>query len=131
MGLLPGILISLTSSLNPAWQSLMPREDRAAWKSSHFLKSIQFLHDYPRYFIVGGDNVGSKQMQQTGAGGQEHQDVQPIGGMWKRTQLWRNCCLTSRGMWASRSPRRSSLRLGTCCWPITCWLHLCSCHHLE
>ncbi|XP_038648748.1 60S acidic ribosomal protein P0 [Scyliorhinus canicula] len=41
----------------------MPREDRAAWKSSYFLKIIQLLDDYPKCFIVGADNVGSKQMQ--------------------------------------------------------------------
>uniref|UniRef100_A0A3P9MU45 Large ribosomal subunit protein uL10 n=1 Tax=Poecilia reticulata TaxID=8081 RepID=A0A3P9MU45_POERE len=41
----------------------MPREDRATWKSNYFLKIIQLLDDYPRCFIVGADNVGSKQMQ--------------------------------------------------------------------
>ncbi|CAO2587790.1 hypothetical protein LEMLEM_LOCUS4649 [Lemmus lemmus] len=38
------------------------------------------------------------------------------------TQLWRNCCLISGGMWALCSPRRTSLRLGTRCWPIKCQL---------
>ncbi|TRY57225.1 hypothetical protein DNTS_003298 [Danionella cerebrum] len=33
----------------------MPREDRATWKSNYFIKII--------CFIVGADNVGSKQMQ--------------------------------------------------------------------
>nr|KAF6312167.1 ribosomal protein lateral stalk subunit P0 [Pipistrellus kuhlii] len=42
----------------------MPREDRATWKSNYFLKIIQLLDDYPKCFIVGADNVGSKQMQQ-------------------------------------------------------------------
>uniref|UniRef100_A0A8C8T710 Large ribosomal subunit protein uL10 n=1 Tax=Peromyscus maniculatus bairdii TaxID=230844 RepID=A0A8C8T710_PERMB len=42
----------------------MPREDRATWKSNYFLKIIQLLHDYPKCFIVGTDNVGSKKMQQ-------------------------------------------------------------------
>ncbi|XP_036610815.1 60S acidic ribosomal protein P0-like [Trichosurus vulpecula] len=42
----------------------MPREDRATWKSNYFLKSIQLLDDYPKCFIVGADNVASKQMQQ-------------------------------------------------------------------
>ncbi|KAG7259607.1 hypothetical protein CRUP_002584, partial [Coryphaenoides rupestris] len=41
----------------------MPREDRAAWKSGYFVKIIQLLDDYPKCFIVGADNVGSKQMQ--------------------------------------------------------------------
>ncbi|XP_055981554.1 60S acidic ribosomal protein P0-like [Sorex fumeus] len=60
----------------------MPREDRATWKSSYFLKIIQLLDDYPKCFIVGSRqmddrglqllddypkcfiNVGSRQMQQ-------------------------------------------------------------------
>ncbi|KAL4695077.1 hypothetical protein H8959_000172 [Pygathrix nigripes] len=42
----------------------MPREDRATWKSNYFLKIIQLLDDYLKCFIVGADNVGSKQMQQ-------------------------------------------------------------------
>ena len=42
----------------------MPREDGATWKSNYFLKIIQLLDDYPKCFIVGADNVGSKQMQQ-------------------------------------------------------------------
>ncbi|KAF6278420.1 ribosomal protein lateral stalk subunit P0 [Rhinolophus ferrumequinum] len=39
----------------------MPREDRATWKSNYFLKIIQLLDDYPKCFIVGADNVGSKE----------------------------------------------------------------------
>uniref|UniRef100_A0A8B9SQP9 60S acidic ribosomal protein P0 n=1 Tax=Anas platyrhynchos TaxID=8839 RepID=A0A8B9SQP9_ANAPL len=42
----------------------MPREDRATWKSNYFMKIIQLLDDYPKCFVVGADNVGSKQMQQ-------------------------------------------------------------------
>ncbi|XP_075687297.1 large ribosomal subunit protein uL10 [Rhinoderma darwinii] len=42
----------------------MPREDRATWKSNYFLKIIQLLDDFPKCFIVGADNVGSRQMQQ-------------------------------------------------------------------
>lgn len=34
------------------------------WKSNYFLKIIQLLEEYPKCFIVGVDNVGSKQMQQ-------------------------------------------------------------------
>ncbi|KAM9440652.1 large ribosomal subunit protein uL10 [Clarias gariepinus] len=41
----------------------MPREDRATWKSNYFIKIIQLLNDFPKCFIVGADNVGSKQMQ--------------------------------------------------------------------
>uniref|UniRef100_A0A2K5N276 Large ribosomal subunit protein uL10 n=1 Tax=Cercocebus atys TaxID=9531 RepID=A0A2K5N276_CERAT len=42
----------------------MPREDRATWKPNPFLKIIQLLDDYPKCFVVGADNVSSKQMQQ-------------------------------------------------------------------
>ncbi|EDO34194.1 predicted protein [Nematostella vectensis] len=41
----------------------MVREDRATWKSNYFLKIIQYLDEYPKLFLVGVDNVGSKQMQ--------------------------------------------------------------------
>jgi len=42
----------------------MGREDKATWKSNYFLKLVQLLDEYPKCFIVGVDNVGSKQMQQ-------------------------------------------------------------------
>lgn len=42
----------------------MGREDRSTWKSNYFLKLVQLLDEYPKCFIVGVDNVGSKQMQQ-------------------------------------------------------------------
>jgi len=42
----------------------MVREDKTAWKSSYFLKLTQLLDEFPKCFIVGVDNVGSKQMQQ-------------------------------------------------------------------
>jgi len=41
----------------------MGREDRTTWKANYFLKLIQLLEEYPKCFIVGVDNVGSKQMQ--------------------------------------------------------------------
>jgi len=41
----------------------MVREDRSAWKSKYFDKMSQLLDDYPKCFIVGADNVGSRQMQ--------------------------------------------------------------------
>ncbi|XP_071946568.1 large ribosomal subunit protein uL10-like [Antedon mediterranea] len=41
----------------------MPKEDRDTWKSNYFLKIIQLFDEYPKCFIVGVDNVGSKQMQ--------------------------------------------------------------------
>jgi len=42
----------------------MVREDKTSWKASYFLKLTQLLDEYPKCFIVGVDNVGSKQMQQ-------------------------------------------------------------------
>lgn len=42
----------------------MGKEDKATWKSNYFTKLIQLLDDFPKCFIVGADNVGSKQMQQ-------------------------------------------------------------------
>jgi len=42
----------------------MVKEDRSTWKSNYFLKIIQLLDEYPKCFIVGANNVGSKQMQQ-------------------------------------------------------------------
>jgi large subunit ribosomal protein LP0 len=42
----------------------MPREDKSTWKSNYFVKLTTLLDEYPKCFIVGADNVGSKQMQQ-------------------------------------------------------------------
>jgi len=42
----------------------MGREDKATWKANYFTKLVQYLEEYPKCFIVGADNVGSKQMQQ-------------------------------------------------------------------
>jgi large subunit ribosomal protein LP0 len=41
----------------------MVRENKAAWKANYFLKVVQLLDEYPKCFIVGADNVGSRQMQ--------------------------------------------------------------------
>jgi len=41
----------------------MVKEDRTTWKSNYFVKIIQLLDEYPKCFVVGADNVGSKQMQ--------------------------------------------------------------------
>jgi len=41
----------------------MVKEDRSTWKAKYFEKIVRLLDDYPRCFIVGADNVGSKQMQ--------------------------------------------------------------------
>jgi len=42
----------------------MGRENKAAWKANYFIKVVQLFDEYPKCFIVGADNVGSKQMQQ-------------------------------------------------------------------
>jgi len=42
----------------------MGREDKATWKANYFAKLVQYMEEYPKCFIVGADNVGSKQMQQ-------------------------------------------------------------------
>lgn len=42
----------------------MVKGDRAQWKANYFLKMNRLLEEYPRIFIVGADNVRSKQMQQ-------------------------------------------------------------------
>lgn len=41
----------------------MVRENKAAWKANYFIKVVQLFDEYPKCFIVGADNVGSKQMQ--------------------------------------------------------------------
>lgn len=42
----------------------MGRENKTAWKANYFVKVVQYLDEYPKCFIVGADNVGSRQMQQ-------------------------------------------------------------------
>jgi large subunit ribosomal protein LP0 len=42
----------------------MVREDKQTWKSNYFTKLTNLLDEYPKCFIVGADNVGSKQMQE-------------------------------------------------------------------
>ncbi|XP_045607193.1 large ribosomal subunit protein uL10 [Procambarus clarkii] len=42
----------------------MVRVDKSTWKANYFTKITQLFDDYNRCFIVGADNVGSKQMQE-------------------------------------------------------------------
>jgi len=42
----------------------MVREDKTSWKAAYFVKIAALLDEYPKCFIVGADNVGSKQMQE-------------------------------------------------------------------
>jgi len=41
----------------------MVKEDRSTWKAKYTMRLTQYLDDYPKVFIVGADNVGSRQMQ--------------------------------------------------------------------
>jgi len=41
----------------------MVKEDKTTWKANYFVKLVQCLDEYPKCFLVGVDNVGSKQMQ--------------------------------------------------------------------
>ena len=41
----------------------MVRENKAAWKAQYFIKVVELFDEFPKCFIVGADNVGSKQMQ--------------------------------------------------------------------
>lgn len=41
----------------------MGREDKASWKAGYFVKIVELLDEFPKCFIVGADNVGSRQMQ--------------------------------------------------------------------
>nr|KAF6382670.1 hypothetical protein mPipKuh1_009016 [Pipistrellus kuhlii] len=109
----------------------MPREDRATWKSNYFLKIIQLLDDYPKCFIVGAENVGSKQMQQirmSSCGkavvlmGKYTMMCKAIQGHLENNPALEKLLPHIRGIWALCSPRRTSLRSGTCCWPIRCQL---------
>jgi len=40
------------------------REDKFEWKSKYFMKLLNALDEYDKFFLVGVDNVGSNQMQQ-------------------------------------------------------------------
>ncbi|XP_003384811.1 PREDICTED: 60S acidic ribosomal protein P0-like [Amphimedon queenslandica] len=42
----------------------MGREDKATWKANYALRLMELFSEYSKVFIVGADNVGSKQMQQ-------------------------------------------------------------------
>jgi len=42
----------------------MVREDKTTWKANYFLKIAELFEEFPKCFIVGVDNVGSKQMQE-------------------------------------------------------------------
>jgi large subunit ribosomal protein LP0 len=41
----------------------MVKEDRTTWKAKYTMRLTQYLDEYPKVFVVGADNVGSRQMQ--------------------------------------------------------------------
>ncbi|EJD75888.1 60S acidic ribosomal protein P0, variant [Loa loa] len=53
----------------------MGREDKATWKAKYFVKIVELLEEYPKCFIVGVDNVGSKQMQEIRQVMRGHADI--------------------------------------------------------
>jgi len=42
----------------------MGRDDKKTWKSNYFTRILGLFDEYPKCFLVGVDNVGSKQMQE-------------------------------------------------------------------
>jgi len=42
----------------------MVREGKREWKEKYFQKLVLFVDEFPKCFIVGVDNVGSRQMQE-------------------------------------------------------------------
>jgi len=42
----------------------MGRDDKKAWKEGYFMRIGTLFEEYPKCFLVGVDNVGSKQMQE-------------------------------------------------------------------
>ena len=42
----------------------MVKGDRSTWKANYFTRITQLFDEYNKCFIVGADNVGSKQMQE-------------------------------------------------------------------
>jgi len=42
----------------------MGRDDKKAWKGKYFTRIVTLFGEYPKCFLVGVDNVGSKQMQE-------------------------------------------------------------------
>lgn len=53
----------------------MVREDKSAWKANYFTKITELFEEYPKCFIVGVDNVGSKQMQEIRSAMRGHAEI--------------------------------------------------------
>lgn len=50
----------------------MVKEGKSTWKANYFVKITQLFNEYNKCFVVGVDNVGSKQMQQIRGALREH-----------------------------------------------------------
>merc|ERR1712136_90097 len=68
-------ILSLNSQRILDTTNKMGREDKTSWKAGYFVKLIQLLDEYPKCFIVGADNVGSKQLQQIRRSLRDHATV--------------------------------------------------------
>merc|ERR1712136_377014 len=68
-------ILSLNSPRILDTTNKMGREDKTSWKAEYFVKLIQLLDEYPKCFIVGADNVGSKQLQQIRRSLRDHATV--------------------------------------------------------
>jgi len=51
------------------------KKDKATWKAKYFVHLIELFEEYPKCFIVGVDNVGSKQMQEIRIGMRGHAEI--------------------------------------------------------
>lgn len=64
-----GVLVTVTVTVFKACvaipdTTMRPRTYQTTWKFNYFLKMVKCLGDYPKCFLVGGDNVGSTQREQ-------------------------------------------------------------------
>lgn len=53
----------------------MGKEDKATWKAKYFVHLIELFEEFPKCFIVGVDNVGSKQMQEIRGAMRGHAEI--------------------------------------------------------
>jgi large subunit ribosomal protein LP0 len=53
----------------------MGKEDKATWKAKYFVHLIELFEEYPKCFVVGVDNVGSKQMQEIRSAMRGHAEI--------------------------------------------------------
>jgi len=51
------------------------KKDKASWKAKYFVHLVELFEEYPKCFIVGVDNVGSKQMQEIRIGMRGHAEI--------------------------------------------------------